>query len=70
MLTKNRSGDQVIEKRAVAKGPKKGKRGYVDEQGRVWVKDPSHADLPEHWDVQIGGGDDYIRVDQNGNEIP
>jgi hypothetical protein len=69
-LTTNRRGDQVIEKRAVQFGPKKGKRGYVDSQERIWIKDRSHAGVPDHWDVQIDDGVDYIRVDQNGAEIP
>ncbi len=69
-LAKNKLGDPVIEKRAVARGPKRGKRGYVDEQGRVWVKDRSHADVPDHWDVQIDDGDQYFRVDSDGNELP
>jgi hypothetical protein len=68
-LTKNRKGESIIEKMAVAKGPKKGKVGYVDEQGRIWIKDRAHANLPDHWDVQIRGGDEYIRVDELGNEI-
>jgi hypothetical protein len=54
-LTTNRSGDPIIEKQAVAKGPKRGKRGYVDDQGRIWIKDRGHAGLPDHWDVQTGG---------------
>jgi hypothetical protein len=65
----NQAGDKIIEKRAVAKGPKKRKRGYVDTKGRIWVKDRSHADVPDHWDVQIDDGADYLRVDQSGNEI-
>jgi hypothetical protein len=69
-LVTNRRGDQMIEKRAVLKGPKKGKRGFVDQQGRIWVKDRSHADLPDHWDVQIDDRDDYFRVDLNGELIP
>ena len=68
-LTKNARGDQMIEKKAVGKGPKTGKRGYVDDQERIWIKDRAHADVPDHWDVQIDDGDDYIRVDQNGNKI-
>jgi hypothetical protein len=68
-LSKNRKGEPVIEKKAVQKGPKKGKRGYVDEQGRIWIKDRSHADVPDHWDVQLDEGDDYFRVGQHGNEI-
>ena len=69
-LVRNRQGEHVIEKKAVQKGPKKGKRGYVDDQGRIWIKDRSHADLPDHWDVQLNEGEDYLRVDLNGNEIP
>ena len=69
-LTMNQRGEQIIDKKAVAKGPKKGKRGYVDEQDRIWVKDRSHAGLPDHWDVQINEGEDYFRVDQNGDEVP
>jgi hypothetical protein len=68
-LATNRQGEQIIEKKAVTKGPKVGKRGYVDEQGRIWVKDRSHAGLPDHWDVQIDEGEDYVRVDQNGNAL-
>jgi hypothetical protein len=69
-IATNRAGEKIIEKRAVTRGPKKGKRGYVDLQGRIWVKDPSHAGLQDHWDVQIDDGADYFRVDQSGNEIP
>ena len=68
-LVKNRQGEQVIEKKGVQEGPKKGKRGYVDEQGRIWIKDRGHANVPDHWDVQLEEGDDYIRVDLNGNEL-
>jgi hypothetical protein len=28
-IARNRAGDRIIEKKAVATGPKKGKRGYV-----------------------------------------
>lgn len=69
-LGKNQQGEPVILKRAVQKGPKRGKRGYVDDEGRVWIKDRSHAGLPDHWDVQINDGEEYIRVDMGGNEIP
>jgi hypothetical protein len=68
-LSTNRSGEQVIEKKAIQMGPKRGKRGYVDHQGRIWTKDRSHGDLPDHWDVQIDDGADYIRVDNDGNEL-
>jgi hypothetical protein len=68
-LTTNRNGEAIMEKQRVQKGPKQGKRGYVDTQGRIWVKDWAHAGLPDHWDVQIQGGEDYIRVDLNGHLI-
>jgi hypothetical protein len=68
-LTTNQRGHQMIEKKAVAKGPKAGKRGYVDDQGRIWIKDRAHAGLPDHWDVQIDDGEDYIRVDLDGNKM-
>ena len=29
----------------------------------------AHAGLPDHWDVQFDDGAEYIRVDQNGDEI-
>jgi hypothetical protein len=69
LLTRNRNGDVVITKRAVAKGPKQGKRCYVDDQGHIWIKDRAHANVPDHWDVQINDGDDYFRVDFAGNVI-
>jgi hypothetical protein len=68
-LMTNRKGEQVIEKRAVGVGPKQGKRGYVDDQGRVWVRDRAHADVPDHWDVQIDDGADYFRVDDDGTQL-
>ena len=68
-LTTNRKGESIIDKQAPTKGPKNGKKGFVDDQGRIWIKDHAHAGLPTHWDVQLDDGDDYIRVDFNGEEI-
>jgi len=68
-IIKNRSGEDIIEKRSVGKGPKRGKRGYVDDQGRIWIRDRAHAHVPDHWDVQIDDGEDYIRIDLDGEEI-
>jgi hypothetical protein len=68
-LTTNRQGLPVIQKKRVTTGPKRGKHGYVDDQGQIWIKDRAHAGLPDHWDVQLAGGE-YIRVDMNGNELP
>jgi hypothetical protein len=69
-LITNRRGDAVIEKAEVMHGPKKGKRGYVDTQGRIWIKDRAYAGDPDHWDVQIDAGLDYFRVDLDGDLLP
>jgi hypothetical protein len=69
-LTTNRKGDPMVEKQEVTRGPKQGKRGYVDVQGRIWIRDRAHSRLPDHWDVQIDGGEEYIRVDCDGNPLP
>ena len=68
-LTTNQRGDPIIDRITPTTGPKCGKTGYVDEQGRIWVKDPAHAWLPTHWDVQIDDGADYIRIDEHGEEV-
>ncbi len=69
MLDKDRSGNDIIRKAAVQHGPKKGKRGYVDSSGRIWIKDYAHAGVPDHWDVQEDGGKSYFRIDLNGNPL-
>lgn len=69
-LTTNARGDPIIEKQAVATGPKQGKRGYVDAQGRIWIRDRAHASVPDRRDVQVDGGQDYFRVDDDGNLLP
>src|SRR5580693_7950336 len=68
-LKRNRKGVFIIDSRAPTKGPKSGKPGFVDEEGRIWIRDRAHANLPDHWDVQIDDGDDYIRIDSNGEEV-
>ena len=68
-LTTNKRGDPIIDKKAVTKGSKRRKPGFVDDQGRVWIRDHAHGGLPEHWDVQIDDGENYFRVDLKGNEI-
>ena len=68
-LAKSRRGDVIIEKADVRTGPKKDKRGWVDVHDRIWIRDRGHAGLGDHWDVQIDGGDSYIRVDDLGNEV-
>jgi len=65
-LTKNPKGDPIIEK-AVKHGPKKGKKGYVDLQGRVWIRDRAHGGDPDHWCdspglSDTGGAEDYAAI--------
>jgi hypothetical protein len=66
-LVTNRRGQQEIEKGAVLVGPKKNKVGYVDSQGRIWIKDRAHSGYPDHWDVQENAGATYFKVDFDGN---
>jgi hypothetical protein len=68
-LVTNKRGEIEIEKVTITSGTKAGKRGYVDDSGRIWIKDQAHAGYPEHWDVQIHGGIDYIRVGLDGNAV-
>lgn len=70
MLDKNRRGEPIIKKATVQHGPKQGTKGFVDTQGRIWIKDRAHAGDPDHWDVQEDGGEKYFRVDPNGNLLP
>ena len=68
-LKKGPKGDLIMETRTPTKGPRAGTPGYLDDQGRIWIRDRAHADVPDHWDVQLDDGDDYVRVDENGEEI-
>lgn len=68
-LTRNKKGKPIIQKKTVQKGRKKGKKGFVDDQDRIWVRDRSHAGLPDHWDVQLNEGADYMRIGMDGEEI-
>jgi hypothetical protein len=68
-LKTNPRGHLIIDKKAPSQGPKAGEIGFVDDQGRIWIRDLAHAGLPEHWDVQIDDGADYIRIGYDGEEI-
>jgi hypothetical protein len=71
LLTTNRRGESIIQKVQITHGPKQGKFGYADTQGRIWIRDHAHGDYPEHWDVQENGGSTgYTRVDLQGNVVP
>lgn len=68
---KNKQGDPIIKKAPIQHGPKKGKHGYVDAKGRIWIKDRAHGSYPDHWDVQENGGKKgHTRVDPQGNILP
>ena len=69
LLGQNTNGRPVIQKAAVTHGPKRGKIGYVDSTGRIWVKDRAHAGDPDHWDVQVDGGVEYFRIDLHGRPL-
>jgi hypothetical protein len=69
-LDRNKRGKQVIKKGIVTHGPKRGKKGYVDDRGGIWIKDRAHAGEPDRWDVQEEGGKEYFRVDLHGNPLP
>ena len=53
----------------VKHGSQAGRKGVVDKEGRIWLKDEAHAGYPEHWDVQVDSGKDYIRVGMGGNPV-
>lgn len=70
-LDTNKKGEPIISKAAAAYGPKKGKRGYVDREGQIWIRDRAHGKYPDHWDVQEAAGrQGYTRVDSQGNILP
>jgi len=68
-LIKNRKGELIVE-RAEARGAPSalaGRMGWVDLDGRIWLRDRAHAGLPDHWDVQEEDGATYFRVDEDGS---
>jgi hypothetical protein len=70
-LGTNSMGEPVIQKVIIQHGPKKGKYGYLDTAGRIWIRDRAHAGYPDHWDVQENGGKaGHTRVDSMGNILP
>jgi hypothetical protein len=68
-MTTNKNGQQIMQTAEIKHGPKAGKKGVVDQEGRIWTKDEAHAGYPEHWDVQIDQGTDYFRVGMDGNPV-
>jgi hypothetical protein len=68
-LDKDRKGRPILKKAMVRYGPRKGKKGYVDTDGRIWIKDRAHGNYADHWDVQEDDGRAYKRIDLNGNPL-
>ena len=70
-LVRNKKGELIIDKQKPihAPSPWNTKKGFVDEEGRIWLKDKPHAGYPEHWDVQIDEGKDKFRVGMDGNPV-
>lgn len=70
-LERNRKGKSIIKKATIPFGPKAGKRGYVDVNGNIWIRDRAHGKYPDHWDVQENGGKTgRTRVGDDGEPIP
>jgi hypothetical protein len=70
-LDKNKKGKPIIRKATIQGGPRKGKKGYVDTNGRIWVRDRAHGKYPDHWDIQENGGKKgHTRVGDDGEIIP
>jgi len=68
-LIKGPKGDLIMDSAEVTIPGVGPKVGFVDDQGRIWVRDNAHAGYPQHWDVQINGGKDYFRVGMDGNPV-
>ncbi len=70
-LDKNKKGKLIIRKGTIQGGPKKGKKGYVDSEGKIWIRDRAHGRYPDHWEVQENGGKKgRTRVGDDGEVIP
>jgi hypothetical protein len=69
-LTRNKSGEMIIDKKPVEYGPRAGAKGYVDQQGRIWVRGEAHGNIPTYWDVEIDGRKTYMNVGLDGTYEP
>jgi len=65
----NRRNEPDLVTATPKKGPKKHEKGFVDEDDNIWIRDPAHAGYPDHWDVQMNGGEDYERVGDDGEMV-
>lgn len=70
-LEKNKKGKLIIKKVTIQHGPRKGKKGYVDSNGKIWIRDRAYGKYPDHWDLQENGGEKgRTRVGDDGEPIP
>jgi hypothetical protein len=70
-LDRNKKGKSIIRKATIQHGPLKGKKGYVDSKGKIWIRDRAHGKYPDHWDVQENGGKEgRTRVGDDGEPLP
>jgi len=69
-LDTNLKGRPIIRKETIQGGPRKGKKGYVDSDGKIWIRDRAHGGYPDHWDVQENGGTQNRRVGDDGEPLP
>ena len=71
-LTKNKRDQMIVERAEARSAPaaQAGRMGWVDMEGRIWLRDRAHAGLPDHWDVQEDDGTTYFRVDDDGKLLP
>jgi len=70
-LTKNKKGETIVKRAEARSAPRAqaGRMGWVDSNGRIWLRDRAHAGLPDHWDVQEDDGRTYFRVGDDGNML-
>lgn len=68
---KNKGGKWILMKKPApaAKGNAKDREGWVDEEGRIWIRNYAHAGYPDHWDVQMDGGATYMNVKVDGSPM-
>jgi hypothetical protein len=63
----NKRGKPDLIVASLTHGPNKGDSGFLDAYKRIWIRDRAHSSVPDHWDVEENGGQEYFRVDNQGN---
>lgn len=67
--SKNIDGGMAIQTTAIESGPHEGRIGFVDIDGRVWVRVRSQSTDFKFWHVQTNDPNQSFRIDNNGNKI-